>query len=479
MKKYIIPILLFVLFIPLYVNAENCNTDKITINSISVESKSGDAEELNEATANGKSINLNLSMSNVGDIIKYKVVLKNDSNDDYELDKTSLNISSDYIDYSFETDDNSNIVKANSSKTVTLRIEYKNEVPEDIFENGSYNDNKTVTVQLSNNNKIETPDALKNPNTGVQRYILLIFIILLLSGLLYVVLKKKKYTKFMILIIYAIIIIPVSVYALCKCEINIESKVLIESKKKYICKKATSLHKVKCDIYGNGGKGCNKVIGYGNTITYGTFVDGNLKAGDAFDCDVNSDGVYDPESERFYYITSEEEKSILIFYSNINDQENYSYDISGESYHGPVTGYQYLPSTIEWNNEGLISPGTRQIVTSTGSTNTGAANIDVFSYEGKAARLLTYQELKSACGNENMTTEGYLDNCNYLMENINQYVRGNGGSNGYWLETPVYSTTSYEVWKLACYERKLFSFNPIFTDGIRPVIEVLTSNIDY
>ena len=195
MKKYIIPILLFVLFIPLYVNAENCNTDKITINSISVESKSGDAEELNEATAIGKSINLNLSMSNVGDIIKYKVVFKNDSNDDYELDKTSLNISSDYIDYSFETDDNSNIVKANSSKTVTLRIEYKNEVPEDKFENGSYNDNKTVTVQLvqlSNNNKIETPDALKNPNTGIQSNILIFVIILLICGTIYLFLKKKK-----------------------------------------------------------------------------------------------------------------------------------------------------------------------------------------------------------------------------------------------------------------------------------------------
>lgn len=479
MKKILLPILLFMMFIPFYVNAETCDTNKISISSIIVESKSDNVEEVEEATASGKNLNLNLSMSEVGDSIEYRFVVKNDSNENYELDKTSLNLNSDYINYSLETEDNSNIVKANSSKNVTLRVEYKTEVPEDKFESGSYSDNKTMSVQLSNGNTINVPDTLKNPNTGVQSYILILFIILLVSITVYVLLKKKKYTKFMILIIYAIIIIPVSVYALCKCEINIESKVLIESKKKYICKKATSLHKVKCDIYGNGRKGCNKAIGYGNTITYGTFVDGNLKAGDAFDCDVNSDGVYDPESERFYYITSEEEKSILIFYSNINDQEKYSYDISGESYHGPVTGYQYLPSTIEWNNEGLISPGTRQIVTSTGSTNIGAANIDVFSYEGKAARLLTYQELKSACGNENMTTEGYLDNCNYLMENINQYVRGNGGSNGYWLETPVYSTTSYEVWQLACYERKLFSFNPIFTDGIRPVIEVLTSNIDY
>lgn len=64
-------------------------------------------------------------MSKVGDNIKYKFVIKNDSLEDYEIDKTSLNINSDYINYSFETNDNSNIVRANSSKNVTLIVEYK------------------------------------------------------------------------------------------------------------------------------------------------------------------------------------------------------------------------------------------------------------------------------------------------------------------------------------------------------------------
>ena len=225
MKKFILPILLFMMFIPFFVNAETCDIDKITISSISIESKSDSVEELDEATANGKNINLNLSMSNVGDNIKYKIVVKNDSNEDYELDKTSLNLNSDYINYSFETEDNTNIVKANSSKNVTLRIEYKNEVPEDKFKSGLYNDNKTMMVQLSNGNTINVPDTFKNPNTGVQSYILVILILLLISVSLYILLKKKKYAKFMILIIGTVIIIPISVYALCKCEINIQSNV--------------------------------------------------------------------------------------------------------------------------------------------------------------------------------------------------------------------------------------------------------------
>ena len=235
MKKFILPILLFLMFIPYIVNAETCDTDKITIKNIAIESKSDNVEELSQATASGKNINLNLSMSEVGDNIEYKFVVKNDSNEDYELDKTSLNLNSDYINYLFETEDNSNVVKANSSKNVTLRVEYKNEVSEDMFKNGSYRDNKTMTIQLSNGNTINVPDTFKNPNTGVQSYILIITILLIISGSLYVLLKKNKWTKFMILIIGTAILIPVSVYALCKCDITIVSNIEIKNKKYNPC----------------------------------------------------------------------------------------------------------------------------------------------------------------------------------------------------------------------------------------------------
>ena len=97
MKKFILSILLFLMFIPFVVNAETCDTDKITIENIAIESKSDNVEELSQATASGKNINLNLSMSKVGDSIEYRFVVKNYSNEDYELDKTSLNLNSDYI----------------------------------------------------------------------------------------------------------------------------------------------------------------------------------------------------------------------------------------------------------------------------------------------------------------------------------------------------------------------------------------------
>ena len=230
MKKYLLLFFLFVMFIPFMVNAETCENDKITISSITVDNKSDNVEELSEATSSNKNINLNLSMYEVGDYIEYKFVVKNDSKEDYELDKNNLNINSDYISYSFETDDNSSIVKANSSKNVTLRIEYKTKVQEDKFENGYYNDNKAMKIQLSNKKNINVSDVLNNPNTGVKTYMLIIMFLLLISGSLYIVLKEKDPSKLMLLIIGTIVIVPISVNALCKCEINITSNITITNK---------------------------------------------------------------------------------------------------------------------------------------------------------------------------------------------------------------------------------------------------------
>ena len=222
MKKIILPILLFIMFLPFYVNAEICDSCKISISSISIDEKSNNVEEIDEASVSGMNINLNLSMSKVGDKIDYKIVVKNDSNEDYELDKNSFNISSDYIDYKLKSDDNSNIVKANSSKTVYLKIEYKNEVSPEAFESGVYNDNKSMTLNIF------TRDIIKNPNTGVQSCIIILTSILVISVSLYVALRKKKYAKFMVFILVGSIIIPVSAYAICKCEIKVNFNIILK-----------------------------------------------------------------------------------------------------------------------------------------------------------------------------------------------------------------------------------------------------------
>ena len=102
MKKMLQFIIVCILFIPLLVNAETCNNDKVTISTITVADKSNNVEELNNATTSNNNININLNMSNVGDNIKYKFIVNNDSNDDYYLNKNSIKVSSNYVDYNIE-----------------------------------------------------------------------------------------------------------------------------------------------------------------------------------------------------------------------------------------------------------------------------------------------------------------------------------------------------------------------------------------
>lgn len=215
-----------------------------------------------------------------------------------------------------------------------------------------------------------------------------------------------------------------------------------------VCIPATSLHKVTCTKTGNSGCNASGQAGNGNQITYGTIVSGSPKPGDAYDCKVTQTGGY---TERFYYIGSEGANSILIYSKNMNDQAYYVYDSSNESWHGPRTAYQYLPSTSEWDNPGLIAPGTRQIVADNGGTVVKremyvdgpviSKNIESFTYTNKAARMLTYQEVQAVCGSGSVYTAGYLDSCNWLSENLGNY-EGNSGADGYWLETPDYYNQS-------------------------------------
>jgi len=277
---------------------------------------------------------------------------------------------------------------------------------------------------------------------------------------------------------------------------------------KGICKKATTLHSSTCKYNCTSSNcGCGVKIGYGNTITYGTIPSGTPKGGDAYDCDVNNDGIYDSETERFYYVsdyydpstnTFDNTKSTLIYYTNFDEYPYASVADAlligtctfqyGCNWYGPLTAYKYLPSTSEWTNPKIISPGTRQIKNESGTgttynTNTYRDNIiQSFTYTDKAARFLTTQELMEGCSSitqiwNNMG--GELDGCTYLLENLGGYEKERGTTiEGYWLETPR-SDYSYLTWTVEGYYRHLYNIHPDVTENffIRPVITILKSNI--
>ena len=249
-----------------------------------------------------------------------------------------------------------------------------------------------------------------------------------------------------------------------------------------ICKRATTLHTEICnqantsDYCSGGGYATGDTVTYGNLGTSGT-----LTSGDAFDCDVNGDGTFDPTTERFYYVSDKDADSssdyaTLIYYNNVsggvpNNTAIFAYDSARTPReNGPVTAKLQLPTTTQWSNVSL-SNTTRTIKDETGTEYIS------FSYEGYAARLLTAQEVNSTCGiTVGNSNRGQLDNCKYLMENT-EYTNSSL-INGYWLES-VHSSDAPFAWRVYTSNRSVNLSTASYSsyNGVRPAIEVLKSKI--
>ncbi len=265
-----------------------------------------------------------------------------------------------------------------------------------------------------------------------------------------------------------------------------------------ICKRATTLHAEEC-IQTSTSSSCS-TDGYTSsgsmgttTITYGSLGEkGTLTSGDAFDCDVNGDGVYDSETERFYYIsdmtngiTKDSHIAVLVYYNNVSrgvasNSTLYAYDESGENSHGPVTAVKQLPTTSQWSNVSLTNTK-RQITAQNGTTLSSDGSLPVFDYTGYAARLLTAQEVNEGCGfTVGSQTSGELSTkCKYLMENT-KYSSSNLTTYGEWLETPDASYPG-NAWYVNAHVRYVHHYivNNASINGVRPAIEVLKSDISY
>ena len=272
-----------------------------------------------------------------------------------------------------------------------------------------------------------------------------------------------------------------------------------------ICKRATILHTENCTqtdskLYCSGAGYTVSGTKGTTTITYGSLgTKEKLVSGDAFDCDVNGDGEYNSNTERFYYVSDyyntstkefEKDTAVLIYYNNVfngipDNNSMVTYDstsgIGGltQNYHGPINAKKVLPSSNQWSNISLKN-FSRTILTETGANKTTGGTLpSSFSYQGKSSRLLTIQELNYACniamGNFNI---GELDNCNYLLENT-KYSSSSRENWGYWLENAL-SNSSSLVWVISSHYRNGSDYATYSGGhGVRPVIEVSKSNIEY
>ena len=274
-----------------------------------------------------------------------------------------------------------------------------------------------------------------------------------------------------------------------------------EPKGKIICKRATTLHTEECtqtdeSLYcsregyiASGSKGTS-------TITYGNLgTKGSLNSGDAFDCDVNGDGEYNPGTERFYYVSDyyntstkkfESDTAVLIYFNNVNSgnpstDSTYAYDSSGENWHGPRTLIAQLPTKNQWSNVSLKNVARTIFNEISGNTTTGGTLPSNFSYEGYAARLLTVEEIRQATRKSNIPTleVGELNNAIYLMGNT-RFSSKNNGPWAWWLENSSsnYSNVAQNASGNTCNVNGNY-VQDAGGNGVRPAIEVSKININY
>lgn len=153
----------------------------------------------------------------------------------------------------------------------------------------------------------------------------------------------------------------------------------------YVCKIATSLHTETCNQTGNNG--CKATTFPNNTITYGSLVNSStLSAGNAFNCDINYDGTFDDETERFYYFGTENGNAKFVYYQSMETTSS-TYDVA--------LGLLPTSSDPGWDNPYL-------------TTFSG-------DYNGSVARFMTYPEALALC--ENSTSSlGINGRCLYLLE---------------------------------------------------------------
>lgn len=224
MKKILnYSLLILILFLPLFVDAKE---EDINIKSIELVEKSTETEELKPPSYEGLIIDFNLKFKKLNDNAKYKVIIKNNSDKDYKINENNTSFSKEeFITYDFIFEENSNIIKPNTEKTMYITITYHKKVIDDLFVNGIYKNDNYMNLSLSTE---KTTDTIKNPETGIEHILYVIsFIIIAISITTYIVIKKKN-APISVGLILCLIIIPITVKALEEIKIEINAYVEIE-----------------------------------------------------------------------------------------------------------------------------------------------------------------------------------------------------------------------------------------------------------
>ena len=212
MKK-LFTLIICLLFIPV-VYAKN----DIEIESITLDSKSDEKVEKDKPAFENLDMNYNVSFKRVGDYAKYKVVVKNNTDNDFKINIKDAFGKRDFVTYTY---DGAEDLKANDKATIFVTITYAKEVEPGNYIAGIYNDLNKATLELLN-------DTQTNPETKTGLVVIGVLVGSLLLFIVSTFLFKNNAVRFIsIVMLFGVIVVPLFTNALSKYIITINTKVEI------------------------------------------------------------------------------------------------------------------------------------------------------------------------------------------------------------------------------------------------------------
>ena len=210
--------ILFICIIMVFVSIIDVDAAGVSIKSIRLIDHTGSATEISEPKVSGLNINFDLAFADLGDSAIYEVVLNNPTNKEYEINTEKKFGPSNFISYTYELKDKTNVIKANSEVTLNVIIKYENAVSPDKLVDGKYVENNDMGINLLNE---DNPDTFNN--------FLFIILMIVLMGVATLVFKYTK-DKGLYIIILSLLLVPFTVFAVEKIKLTIGTKIMIAQK---------------------------------------------------------------------------------------------------------------------------------------------------------------------------------------------------------------------------------------------------------
>lgn len=198
--------ILFLVLFPLSVQAKD-----IEISKVEIMEKKHYVSEINSPSINEDKIDFNLKFEDYEQYIIYKITINNNAYNDFMYE---LELEDDSV-IRYEVLDENNTINYSSTKDILLKVWYKDEINEDLYNDNKYNleDHIKLVFKGTDNQESEIEKfkkIIENPETGA--FFSIIGALVVVSASIIVFIKVKNKSKFKHFL-WLLLLIPIITFA--------------------------------------------------------------------------------------------------------------------------------------------------------------------------------------------------------------------------------------------------------------------------